>query len=267
MFLSSSAARVLAFCSVFFITTSLFILCVETLPRFQGKSCYDEHRFDFSTGNTTIHRIPNFQNEFFLLETVCVLFFTFEYILRLYSCPKRRKFLRGAMNCLDVSSVLPYYVDFFFSVVTQRCSDSHSAVIKVTRVVRAFRIFKLSKHSRLLRIWIYALQASAKEFAFFLFFIMVASALFASTLYVAEQFNEKTQIRNIPEGIWWAIASMTTVGYGDIVPTSFWGKLAASACVVSGVVVVALPTPIIVANFSRFYRNMTGRGHSEDHGM
>lgn len=83
-------------------------------------------------------------------------------------------------------------------------------------------------------------------------------------LYVAEQFDQHSQIRNIPEGIWWGVATMTTVGYGDIVPISLWGKIVASACVVSGVIAVALPTPIIVANFNRFYRNVTGRGHDQN---
>ncbi|ELU04649.1 hypothetical protein CAPTEDRAFT_73530, partial [Capitella teleta] len=255
---SSAAGRTLAFCSVFFVTLSMFLFCVETLPKYQGKSCREEHHFDFRTGNTTTYHVPNYHNEFFLLETVCVVFFTAEYFLRLYSCPNRRRFFKETMNNVDLCSIIPFYLDLLLALVTRRCNmGSNSGVLKVTRILRALRIFKLSKHSRLLRVWMCALRASAKEFFVFLFFMIVAGVLFASLLYVAEQFNEKTQIKSIPEGIWWAIASMTTVGYGDVVPTSFWGKLAASACVVSGVIAVTLPTPIIVANFNRFYQNIT----------
>jgi hypothetical protein len=96
------------------------------------------------------------------------------------------------------------------------------------------------------------------------FFLATISVLFASLLYSVEKGNTDSQIPNIPEGMWWAIATITTVGYGDVVPVTRLGKLVGVFCVMIGTLTLALPTPFIINNFNKFYKNETGRGYRLD---
>ena len=96
----------------------------------------------------------------------------------------------------------------------------------------------------------------------FFFFLLVAMVIFSSAAYYAEAGEEKSQLKSIPGAFWWAIVTMTTVGYGDVTPVGVWGKLVGAMCVIAGVLTIALlPVPVVVANFNNFYRHESGRGY------
>ena len=96
---------------------------------------------------------------------------------------------------------------------------------------------------------------------FFFFLVVVAMVIFSSAAYYAEIGDSRTQFKSIPGGFWWAIVTMTTVGYGDITPVGIWGKMVGTLCVIAGVLTIALPVPVVVANFNNFYRQESGRGY------
>ena len=111
-----------------------------------------------------------------------------------------------------------------------------------------------------LRILGMTIKTSLHELGMFFFFLLVAMVIFSSVAYYAEAGEEGAKITSIPGAFWWAIVTMTTVGYGDIHPVGVWGKLVGTLCVIAGVLTIALPVPVVVANFNNFYRHESGRG-------
>lgn len=208
--------------------------------------------------NKTILVSPGFtafQDPFFIVETICICWFSFELIMRFISAPNKMHFFKDIMNIIDFFAILPYFV----TVGTELAKDKGTqpsvslALIRVIRLVRVFRIFKLSRHSKGLQILGQTLKASLRELALLIFFLFIGVILFSSAVYFAEVDSSGTNFKSIPEAFWWAVVTMTTVGYGDMCPGTVGGKLVGSMCAIAGVLTISLPVPVIVSNFSYFY--------------
>ena len=255
---SSKAAKVFAIISVTCILVSIINFCLETLPSFERPPCVNV-TYD---GGQTYEMAPNYTDAFFVIETICVIWFTIEFMLRLISCPSKWEFCKNIMNIFDVMAILPYFITLVTVSTVGNCeSAKKSGSFIFIRVLRVFRIFKLSKHSQGLRILGLTLKTSMRELGMFFFFLIVAMVIFSSAAYYAEAGEEKSQLKSIPGAFWWAIVTMTTVGYGDVTPVGVWGKLVGALCVIAGVLTIALPVPVVVANFNNFYRHESGRGY------
>ena len=128
-------------------------------------------------------------------------------------------------------------------------------------MIRIFRIFKLTRHNNGLKILSHTIRASAKELLLLIMFLAIAMLVFASLIYYAESVQEHplNSFKNIPVGFWWAVVTMTTLGYGDMVPRNWLGYIVGGACAVTGVLVVALPIPVIVNNFTLYYSHAQAR--------
>ncbi|XP_066275937.1 potassium voltage-gated channel subfamily A member 10-like [Branchiostoma lanceolatum] len=159
------------------------------------------------------------------------------------------------MNIMDLISIVPYFVTLGILIGDVDISGNSVSVafVRVLKVVRVFRIFKLSRHFTGMQILGQTLHASLEELGMLLVFLSVLTVFYASGVYYAEFGNPATYYTSIPEGFWWAVVTMTTVGYGDQYPVSLPGKIVGSMCVVTGLLVIALPVPIIVENFNHFY--------------
>jgi len=123
------------------------------------------------------------------------------------------------------------------------------------------RLFKLTRHSPGLKILIHTFKASAHELTLLIFFLVIGIVIFASLVYYAEriQYNPTNDFTSIPVGLWWAIETMTTVGYGDMTPKTYIGMFVGSFCALTGVLTIALPVPVIVSNFALFYSHTQAR--------
>ncbi|KAK0148692.1 Potassium voltage-gated channel subfamily A member 1 [Merluccius polli] len=264
---SSGGARIIAIISVMVIVVSILIFCLETLPEFRAEKELREVR-QFTTvphptiANQTILVPPGFtpfQDPFFITETVCICWFSFELIMRLLCAPSKVHFFKDVMNTIDFFAIIPYFVTLGTELAKDRGTPPSVslALIRVIRLVRVFRIFKLSRHSKGLQILGQTLKASLRELALLIFFLFIGVILFSSAVYFAEVDNPNTSFTSIPEAFWWAVVSMTTVGYGDMYPETVGGKLVGSMCAIAGVLTISLPVPVIVSNFSYFYHRET----------
>jgi hypothetical protein len=153
---TSNYARALAWLSCTVVLLSIVLFCVETLPEFTKESD------DESETNT--------DNPFFIIEAVCIAWFTFEYIVRLLSSPIKTKFLIGALNIIDLIAILPFFVSF---ALQANSNVSSLAILRALRLVRVFRIFKLSRYSKGLRILGLTMKASMTELGLLAFFMGV----------------------------------------------------------------------------------------------
>lgn len=200
-----------------------------------------------------------FQDPFFMVETMCICWFSFELMMRFACCPSKMQFFKDVMNIIDFSAILPFFVTLGTELAKNNDASPATslAIIRVIRLVRVFRIFKLSRHSKGLQILGQTLRASMRELGLLIFFLFIGVILFSSAVYFAEADHNRTVFVSIPHGFWWAVVTMTTVGYGDMYPATVWGKMVGSMCAIAGVLTISLPVPVIVSNFSYFYHRET----------
>ncbi|CAG07353.1 unnamed protein product, partial [Tetraodon nigroviridis] len=261
---SSGAARIIAIISVMVILISIVSFCLETLPVFRNENV-EMYRYPLNSifNATEVYESSYFTDPFFIVETLCIIWFSFEFLVRFFACPSKAGFFGNIMNIIDIVAIIPYFITLGTELAERR-EDSPGgqqamslAILRVIRLVRVFRIFKLSRHSKGLQILGQTLKASMRELGLLIFFLFIGVILFSSAVYFAEADEPQTQFDSIPEAFWWAVVSMTTVGYGDMVPTTIGGKIVGSLCAIAGVLTIALPVPVIVSNFNYFYHRET----------
>ncbi|CAL8261098.1 unnamed protein product [Merluccius merluccius] len=265
---SSGPARINAIVSVVVILISIIIFCLETLPEFRevtAAQALAQQQLDAAAANNnnngtsppTTGKKPNpFTDPFFMVETLCIVWFSFEFLMRFLSCPSKPVFFKNIMNLIDVVAILPYFITLGLDLAEHQGSSQQAAslaILRVIRLVRVFRIFKLSRHSKGLQILGQTLHASMRELGLLIFFLLIGVILFSSSVYFAEAEGPETEFTSIPDAFWWAVVTMTTVGYGDMCPSTIGGKFVGSLCAIAGVLTIALPVPVIVSNFNYFY--------------
>lgn len=241
---TSRTAKAISFISFIFVVVSTIGMTLNTIPSVQAT-------------DTKGARVDN--PKLALVETICILWFTVEYLLRLAGAPIKIQFLVDGMNIVDLLAIVPFYVALFFTLPQEEAgqdADDKSGfddVLQIFRIFKLARILKLARHSTGLQSIAFTLKNSYKELGLLVLFISIAGLLFSSLCYFIEREEEDTEYTSIPNAFYWVVITMTTVGYGDIHPTTGLGKLIGTLCAISGVLVMSLPIPIITENFEKFY--------------
>ncbi|KAK3713153.1 hypothetical protein QZH41_010045, partial [Actinostola sp. cb2023] len=240
---SSQAAKVVSFTSTFFVILSTVALCLNTIPNLRVQQ-----------GNGKTGDNPYLA----IVEAICIAWFTFEYMTRLVSSPKKLPFLKNMMNTIDLLAILPYFTTLVFEAFDNEVDDrliDIRRLVQILRILRIVRIFKMARHSIGLQTLAYTLKHSSAELGLLVLLLLMGMTLFSSLVYFAEETEPSSHFKSIPEGFWWAIITMTTVGYGDMYPITPLGKVIGCICCTSGIIFIALPIPTIVGNFSQFYKD------------
>ncbi|XP_063244262.1 potassium voltage-gated channel protein Shaw-like [Bacillus rossius redtenbacheri] len=270
---SSTGAKVVAVVSVFFICVSVLSFCLKTHPDMRVPALRNVSVAVLATpasgrrGNSSLAVATHVDKErtdpheaFFYVELACNAWFTFELAVRSVVSPNIVQFVKSPVNVIDFVATLSFYTDILLqSSVAHRIDKAD--ILEFFSIIRILRLFKLTRHSPGLKILIHTFKASAKELTLLVFFLVLGIVVFASLVYYAErlQANPLNNFKSIPEGLWWAIVTMTTVGYGDMVPKTYLGMFVGALCALAGVLTIALPVPVIVSNFSMFYSHTQAR--------
>ncbi len=192
-----------------------------------------------------------FHTLFKVLEWIFTVFFTIEYILRIYSVRKPIKYITSFYGVVDLLSVVPTYASVIFT-------GTHSLlVIRALRLLRVFRIFKLGNFLFESQIILKAMKESRDKITVFLLFILIAVTIFGSVMYLVE--GGSSGFDSIPRGIYWAIVTLTTVGYGDISPATPLGQFIAAMIMILGYSVIAVPTGIVGSELSKAMKKRKGK--------
>jgi voltage-gated potassium channel len=196
----------------------------------------------------SVPALNQFHATLYLMEWVFTILFTFEYFLRLYCSPSpRRQYVLSFFGLVDLFAILPTYLSLLLP------GASFLMVLRLLRVLRIFRILKLLRFMEDANILVRALTSARRKILIFLFCVVVLNVIFGSLMYVIE--GPANGFTSIPVGIYWAIVTMTTVGYGDISPQTGFGRLLASVAMIIGYAIIAVPTGIISSELINEYQN------------
>jgi len=199
------------------------------------------------------------------LEWMFTVLFTLEYLTRLICIGRPFKYATSFFGVVDLLAILPTYLDLLIP------GSQSMAVIRVLRVLRVFRILKVVKYVSETQILIRALRSSRRKIVVFLFGILSLVIILGSLMYIIE--GADTGFTSIPRSVYWAIVTLTTVGYGDIRPETGLGQALASIVMIMGYSMIAVPTGIFSVEMSRAARqsfttrtcpSCSAEGHDED---
>ena len=202
------------------ILLSVFVVMLDSVSSFR------------SSHGTFLHNI----------EWFFTILFTIEYILRLICVKSKTTYATSLFGIVDLLAIIPTYMSLFLP------GSQFLLVIRILRVLRIFRILKLVKYLNEAEMLIEALKASSRKITVFLFTVLTMVVILGSLMYLIE--GEKNGFTNIPHSIYWAIVTLTTVGFGDLVPQTTLGRTLASVVMILGYSIIAVPTGIVTAEMS-----------------
>lgn len=216
---NTAAGKLFDVLLLFFILLSVAVLMLETVPGIDVK----------------------FHNELIILEWIFSSLFTVEYLLRIFSTDKPLKYIFSFYGIIDLLAILPMYLSFFIS------GSNLLSGIRILRLLRLFRVLKLMQFidegTRLKN----ALRASSNKIIVFLYFVVIISVMVGTIMYIIE--GPQHGFESIPRSIYWTIVTLTTVGYGDIVPHTVLGQILSMVVMVIGYGIIAVPTGIVSAEY------------------
>ncbi|KAJ3607292.1 hypothetical protein NHX12_025602 [Muraenolepis orangiensis] len=252
---SSVLAKLMAVASSLFVLVSLVAMTLNTVEDMQYKT---------PTGQLSGRTYCEY------VESMCIAFFTMEYLLRLVSTPDLEAFSRSMLNTVDLIAIMPQYLQLvleFFD--NEENYMKHEAdmqavgqvgklgqVLRIMRLMRIFRILKLARHSTGLRAFGFTLRQCYQQVGCLFLFIAMGIFSFSAMVYTVEHDMPQTNFTSIPHAWWWAAVSISTVGYGDIYPETILGRLFAFICISFGIILNGLPISILFNKFSDYYSKL-----------
>ena len=201
----------------------------------------------------------------YAVEWFFTILFTVEYILRLVCVGRPIRYAVSFFGIVDLLAILPTYMSLVLF------SSRHLSVVRILRVLRIFRVLKLGHHTKEATLLKEALYASRRKILVFIFVVLSLVVIIGSLMYVIE--GEENGFTSVPRGVYWAIVTLTTVGYGDISPNTAAGRFLAAMVMILGYSIIAVPTGIMTVELSQAYMgrptsqvcpDCSAEGHDKD---
>ena len=196
-------------------------------------------------------------NYYKIIDYITIAWFTFDLIVRFVVSADKSVFLKKFDNYIDMLATIWAYIDIILSAY-----PTHQ-FLQLLEVIRVLRLIRLFGYNPGLKVIITSLKSSASVLQLLLVIMLIASTVFGSFVYYVEKLTSDNQelnkFKSIPDGLWYAVVSLTTIGYGDFVPITTCGRILGSLCVITGVLMIGLPMTIIVEIFTDFYNHLKAR--------
>lgn len=208
------------------ILISTFIVMMESVQKFDAK----------------------FHHLFLVLEIMITTIFTIEYILRIITLKNRREFIFSFFGIIDFLALLPFYLSLFFPIT------KYFLILRMLRMLRIFRIFNLMDFMNDGSFIVTAMRNSSRKIYIFLLFLMIFTIIIGSMMFMVEGHHDGFE--SIPQSIYWAVVTVTTVGYGDVAPTTPLGKFLSVLLMLAGYSIIAVPTGIVTAEMRNKRQNL-----------
>jgi voltage-gated potassium channel Kch len=188
-----------------------------------------------------------------IFEIICFVYFTIDFILRITTCPSVKFYFLSIINITDALALFGMITNLvMISIYEQeKYKESWTDLLEYTQTLRALRLFRIVSGLKAGRVLAYTVRANYKELFVLVVFLVAGMCTFASVLFITE---DKQNVKTIPVAWYWVIVTMTTVGYGDMVPETFIGRLVCCLCAISGVLLFALIVPIFANNYLTLYQ-------------
>ncbi|KAK6174974.1 hypothetical protein SNE40_013523 [Patella caerulea] len=288
----SKLSKVYAVIAGIFVLMSIFVLTAQTHPVFQRKLNVDEWQDylgdDFgqedieafidnelyyydniaddtpqSQNKTRFHRPFTTVQYLAIIDYVATAFFTLDLMIRFLVCPYKLKFIFDFFNLMDLIALVAVFVHVTIEgiLTKERYRASLLDLVLAFQVLRILRFLRMIKRVRGFRVLVYAMRVGFRELMTVAMFVFLAVISFGCIIYFLDN---KTRIKHIPDGIYWALITVTTVGYGDIVPGTPQGKFVACICALLGVLLTAVTVPVFVNNFVLYYSHASVLSLQED---
>ncbi len=184
-----------------------------------------------------------FGEELYILEWVITFFFTIEYFLRIWVIKRASKYIFSFYGIIDLLAILPSFIGIFLA------GAQGLLLIRGIRLLRIFRLFKLTRYTSEADTLLRAMKASKTKISVFLFAVFTIVIVIGTLMYLVE--GGEHGFTSIPKGIYWAVVTLTTVGYGDIAPVTNLGQFIASLVMILGYGIIAVPTGIVTAEMTK----------------
>ncbi|XP_046883144.1 potassium voltage-gated channel subfamily V member 2 [Hypomesus transpacificus] len=254
---SSLAAKGFAVFSSLFVLISIVAMTLNTVKELKTYTVY---------GKTYMECV----------EICSILFFTLEYFLRLLTTCDIKHFLKSALNFVDLVAVMPYFLQIVFETFsdaedlsaqedlkTMARVSKVSKVLKVVKLMRIFRILKLARHSTGMRAFGFTIRQCSEQVCCLFLFIAMGIFTFSALMHSVEVDQPGTPFSSIPDAWWWAAVSISTVGYGDVVPISYLGRCVAFGCISFGIILNGMPISILFNKFSDYYAKLKAQEYTQ----
>lgn len=215
------------------IVVSIFITFVESMPFVAG----------------------HYKTALEITEGILTWFFTIEYIARLYCSPVRKDYALSFFGIIDLLATLPPYLAFFFP------SARYMLLLRTFRLIRVFRVFKLFSFINEGYLLLESIKRSLTKIVVYFLFVFVLVICLGTVMFMIEGGQPGSPFRDLPSSIYWAIETMSTVGYGDITPSTTFGRILSAFVMLLGYTIIAIPTGIVSATMIDMTKEKVKDGH------